>query len=71
VKHEAHVSFHLEVYLEAGGMKGWRDGKISKKKKRVCFGVELTFRNRASYIKDGHAPLPSRCYILYIFFQQI
>jgi hypothetical protein len=27
----------------------------------------LTFRNRASYIQDGHAPLPSRCCILYIF----
>jgi hypothetical protein len=27
----------------------------------------LTFRNLASYIYDGHAPLPSRCCILYIF----
>jgi hypothetical protein len=29
--------------------------------------VSLTFRNRASYIEDGHALLPSRCCILYIF----
>jgi len=30
----------------------------------------LTFKNRASYIYTG-VPLPSRCCILYIFFQQI
>jgi hypothetical protein len=35
-----------------------------------AFFCLLTFRNRAPYIKDGHAPLPSRCCILYIFFQQ-
>jgi hypothetical protein len=28
----------------------------------------LTFRHLASYIGDGHAPLPSRCCIIYIFF---
>jgi hypothetical protein len=30
----------------------------------------FTFRNRVSFIQDGHAPLPSRCCILYIFFFQ-
>jgi len=31
----------------------------------------LTFKNRASYIYRTGVPLPSRCRIIYIFFQQI
>jgi hypothetical protein len=39
------------------------DLSTRKKTKR-----SLTFRNHAPYIQYGHAPLPSRCCILYIFF---
>jgi len=39
-------------------------------RKMVRHLTSLTFKNRASYIYRTGVPLPSRCYILYIFFNK-